>query len=204
MTPPPGQLNTWRSSVEQLESEPIDVWARPIVWIVAGFALAAAALLIERLLVPPFRRPAEIATLVALAGLGLTILWRTRGTASGVVAQQIVTRVTWARNVLRSLPADVRSVVADDLGRLANPISPVAIAALTAFAMLVASMAAVASAGIAHALLPQMGQLNVGAGLLLAALLLPGYVRLLTLTAAQRLEERAALVERLLEISSPR
>ena len=57
-------------------------------------------------------------------------------------------------------------------------------------------------AGLSAALLPQLGQLNIAAGLTLAALLLPGYVRLVTVTAAQRLEERAVLVERLVEIAT--
>src|SRR2546423_628028 len=92
------QLKGWRRAVEQLESAAMDVWARPLVVMVVGFALAAAALLAGRMLPQPMRVPAETATL--------------------------------------------------------------------------------------------------------AALLLPGYVRLVTLTAAERLEERAVLVERLVEIAT--
>ena len=41
----------------------------------------------------------------------------------------------------------------------------------------------------------------MGAGLAVSALLLPGYVRLVTATAAERVEERAVLVERLADIA---
>ena len=79
--------------------------------------------------------------------------------------------------MIRALPADVHTSLADDIGRLTQPISPWWVAALTAFAMLVTTMAAAATAGLSAALLPQLGQLNIAAGLTLAALLLPGYVR---------------------------
>ena len=196
------QLKGWRRAVEQLESAAMDVWARPLVVMVAGFALAAAALIAGRLLPQPMRLPAQIATLAGLALVGLLTLWRTRGTVPDTLAREIVSRVARARDLIRGLPPDLHLSLADDIGRLTQPISPWSVAALTAFAMLVATMAAAATAGLSAALLPQLGQLNIAAGLTLAALLLPGYVRLVTITAAQRLEERAVLVERLVEIAS--
>jgi hypothetical protein len=180
----------------------MDVWARPLVVMVAGFALAAAALIAGRLLPQPMRLPAQTGTLAGLAIVGLITLWRTRDTVPDTLAREIVSRVARARELIRGLPADVHTSLADDLGRLTQPISPWSVAALTAFAMLVATMAAAATAGLSAALLPQLGQLNIAAGLTLAALLLPGYVRLVTITAAQRLEERAVLVERLVEIAN--
>ena len=198
------QLKGWRRAVEQLESAAMDVWARPLVVMVAGFALAAAALIAGRLLPQPMRLPAQMATLAGLAALGLVTLWRTRNTVPDTLAREIVARVARARDLIRALPADVHTSLADDIGRLTQPISPWWIAALTAFAMLVTTMAAAATAGVSAALLPQLGQLNIAAGLTLAALLLPGYVRLVTITAAERLEERAVLVERLVEIANRR
>jgi hypothetical protein len=179
----------------------MDVWARPLMVIVAGFALAAAALLAGRLLPEPLRMYGQLLTLGGLAVVALVTLWRTRGTVPDTVAREIVARVARARELMRSLPADVHTTLAEDIGKLTQPISPWWIAALTSLAMLVASMAAAAAAGLAAAVVPQLGQLNIALGLTLAALLLPGYVRLLTLTAAQRLEERAVLVERLAEIA---
>lgn len=196
------QLKGWRRAVEQLESAAMDVWARPLVVMVAGFALAGAALIAGRLLPQPMRLPAQTATLAGLAALGLVTLWRTRDTVPDTLAREIVARVARARDLIRALPADVHASLADDIGRLTQPISPWWVAALTAFAMLVTTMAAAATAGLSAALLPQLGQLNIAAGLTLAALLLPGYVRLVTITAAERLEERAVLVERLVEIAN--
>lgn len=196
------QLRGWRRAVEQLESAAMDVWARPLVVMVTGFAFAAAALIAGRLLPQPMRLPAETGTLAGLAILGLITLWRTRTTVPDTLAREIVARVARARELMRGLPADLHASLADDLGKLTQPISPWSVAALTAFAMLVATMAAAATAGLSAALLPQLGQLNIAAGLTLAALLLPGYVRLVTITAAQRLEERAVLVERLVEIAN--
>jgi hypothetical protein len=196
------QLKGWRRAVEQLESAALDVWARPVVVMVAGFALAAAALLAGRMLPQPMRLPAETGTLAGLAILAVITLWRTRATVPDVLAREIVARVVRARELMRGLPADVHTSLAEDIGRLTQPISPWSVAALTAFAMLVATMAAAATAGLSAAILPQLGQLNIAAGLSLAALLLPGYVRLVTITAAQRLEERAVLVERLVEIAT--
>ena len=196
------QLKGWRRAVEQLESAAMDVWAQPLVVMVAGFALAAAALLAGRLLPQPMRLPAQTGTLAGLAVLGLVTLWRTRHTVPDTLAREIVARVARARELMRALPADLHASLADDIGKLTQPISPWSVAALTAFAMLVVTMAAAATAGLSAALLPQLGQLNIAAGLTLAALLLPGYVRLVTITAAQRLEERAILVERLVEIAT--
>ena len=196
------QLKGWRRAVEGLESAAMDVWARPLVVMVAGFALAAAALIAGRLLPQPMRLPAQIGTLAGLGLVGLITLWRTRDTVPDTLAREIVTRVARARDLIRGLPPDLHVSLADDIGRLTQPISPWSVAALTAFAMLVATMAAAATAGLSAALLPQLGQLNIAAGLTAAALLLPGYVRLVTITAAQRLEERAVLVERLVEIAS--
>lgn len=196
------QLRGWRRAVEQLESAAMDVWARPLVVMVTGFAFAAAALIAGRLLPQPMRLPAETGTLAGLAILGLITLWRTRTTVPDTLAREIVARVARARELMRGLPADLHASLADDLGKLTQPISPWSVAALTAFAMLVATMAAAATAGLSAALMPQLGQLNIAAGLTLAALLLPGYVRLVTITAAQRLEERAVLVERLVEIAN--
>ena len=196
------QLKGWRRAVEQLESAALDVWARPLVVMVAGFALAAGALLAGRMLPQPMRLPAQTGTLAGLAALGLITLWRTRETVPDALAREIVARVSRARELMRALPAELHVSLADDIGRLTQPISPWSVAALTAFAMLVTTMAAAATAGLSAALLPQLGQLNIAAGLTLAALLLPGYVRLVTITAAQRLEERAVLVERLVEIAT--
>ena len=195
------QLKGWRRAVDQLESAAMDVWARPLVVMVSGFALAAAALIAGRLLPQEMRLPAQTGTLAGLAVLGFITLWRTRDTVPDALAREIVARVARARDLMRALPADLHASLADDIGRLTQPISPWSVAALTAFAMLVTTMAAAATAGVSAALLPQLGQLNIAAGLTLAALLLPGYVRLVTITAAQRLEERAVLVERLVEIA---
>lgn len=193
-------LGAWRTNVEQLPTDAFDVWERPLLNMAAGFVLAAAALLVDRLAPDTWRIPVGIAILGGLAGLAALTRWRMRGVPTETVARQIVNRVARVRQLLVALPADLRGSLAEDLGRLSRAITPVAVGALTALAVLVSGLAAAATIQIAGALAPALGPLNVASGLALAALLLPGYVRLVTLTAAQRLEERTVLVENLSEI----
>jgi hypothetical protein len=195
------QLGTWRAAVAQLESETMDVWARPLTTLSAGFALGASTLIAGRLLDSPVREPVQLAALAALVGLGLITLWRTRRIAADALAQQIVHRLTKARDVIRGLPADLRTTIDPELGRLSAPISPSAVGGLTVLAVFVSAVAAVAGTSLAHGLAPELGTLSVGAGLAVSAVLLPGYVRLVTATAAERVEERAVLVERLADIA---
>src|SRR5439155_11947035 len=124
------QLKGWRRAVEQLESAALDVWARPLVVMVAGFALAAGALLAGRMLPQPMRLPAQTGTLAGLAALGLITLWRTRETVRDALARQIVARVSRARELMRGRPAELHGSLADDICRLTQPISPWAVGAL--------------------------------------------------------------------------
>jgi hypothetical protein len=195
------QLGTWRAAVAQLETETMDVWARPLTTLSAGFALAASTLIAGRLLESPAREPVQLAALAALVGLGLITLWRTRRIATEALSQQIVHRLTKVRDLIRGLPTDLRTTIDPELGRLAAPISPSAVGGLTVLAVSVSAVAALAGGSIAHGLVPQLGTLSVAAGLAVSAVLLPGYVRLVTATAAERVEERAVLVERLADIA---
>ena len=198
------QIGSWKANVAQVETDTLEVWSRPLVTIVIGFGLAATALLADRLAPRRWTDPIELTMLGALAMLSLVTLWRTRSATPDVLARRIVTQVTRARDLVTALPADVRAAVSDDLLRLSRAISPFIVGALTALAVLVSGLAAVAAANLTAALVPEIGMLNVACALALAALLLPGYVRLLTLTAFQSLEQRAILVERLSEIVSRR
>jgi hypothetical protein len=204
MGPNGAQLGTWRTAVNQLETDALDVWAPPLTTIAAGFALAASTLLAGRLLQSPIREPVQLAALASLLGLGVVTLWRTRRIAADVLAQQIVSRLSKARDVIRGLPDDVRAAVADELGRLSAPITPMAVGGLTVLAVFVSTVAAGAGVSLAHGLAPELGTLSLGVGLAVSALLLPGYVRLVTETAARRVEERAVLVERLADITTGR
>ena len=179
----------------------MDVWARPLTTLSAGFALAASTLIAGRLLESPAREPVQLAALAALVGLGLITLWRTRRIATEALSQQIVHRLTKVRDLIRGLPTDLRTTIDPELGRLAAPISPSAVGGLTVLAVSVSAVAALAGGSIAHGLVPQLGTLSVAAGLAVSAVLLPGYVRLVTATAAERVEERAVLVERLADIA---
>jgi hypothetical protein len=141
---------------------------------------------------------------VILTLLAPAILWSTRHAVPSALARQIVVRVGQARQLIGGLPPDLRNSLADDLLRLSRPITPWAILMLTAFALVVSALAAFASVRIAGALFPQLGILSGSVGLLVAAMVLPAYIRLLTVTAAQRLEERAVLVEQLAVIAADR
>lgn len=198
------QLRAWSSNVAQVETDALEVWSRPLLTIVVGFGLAASALLADRVAPPGWRDALELAALGGLVATAVITLWRTRGARADELAGRIVTQVARARALVTALPADVRAAVSDDLGRLSRAINPAIVATLTALAVLVCALAVAATASLTGTLVPELGLLNIACSLTLAALLLPGYVRLLTLTAAQTLEQRAILVERLSEIASRR
>jgi len=198
------QLRAWSSNVAQVETDALEVWSRPLLTIVVGFGLAATALLADRVAPAGWRDALELAALGGLVATAVMTLWRTRGARADELAGRIVTQVARARALVSALPADVRAAVSDDLGRLSRAISPAIVATLTALAVLVCALAVAATARLTGTLVPELGLLNIAGSLALAGLLLPGYVRLLTLTAAQTLEQRAILVERLSEIASRR
>jgi hypothetical protein len=195
------QLAAWRAAVRSLEANVLDVWSTPLVATTVGFGLAVSALLAPRLLAGAVQEAVQVAALAGLTALALFVRWHTRGRSSQHLAEQIVARSAQTRRSLASLSSMARLAAQAELRHLTRSLDVAPVAALAAMSSAVSALAAADAAAFSLRLFPDPGLLGIVPGLALAALLLPAYVRLLTLTAARRLEERARLVDALVELS---
>ena len=202
--PAAARLADWRRRSALIQRSFLDVWSRPTQVAAAIFGLGVVSVLLSRAL----HDSASVGVDgVALAGvLALAVLCRvtTRGLDVREASAEITRRNTDSaqrlRNALQGLPESFRREIGAEGHALFRGADGISVVLATGLAVTAAALATAPAISIAATLGFGSSLIADGAALAVAAVVLPGLVRLIVATTAEATRARTALLEELAAI----